>query len=104
VGGRLAMLLLRLTSDPVLRGVSTDDGFTIGRFSAQTIFLLPNMIAKIPNMGWIDAYFGYTRMDQFVGIPNVLLTPHISGVTLEATHRVSFMTVDSVVRVLKKAR
>jgi len=26
---------------------------------AQTIFLLPNMIAKIPNMGWIDSYFGY---------------------------------------------
>jgi (S)-sulfolactate dehydrogenase len=40
----------------------------------------------------------------FAGIPNVILTPHISGVTLEATHRVSFMTVDSVVRVLKKTR
>jgi (S)-sulfolactate dehydrogenase len=40
----------------------------------------------------------------FAGIPNVILTPHISGVTLEATHRVSFMTVDSVDRVLKKAR
>ncbi len=40
VGGRLAMLLLRLTSDPTLRGVQTDDGFTIGRFSAETLFLL----------------------------------------------------------------
>jgi (S)-sulfolactate dehydrogenase len=40
----------------------------------------------------------------FAGIPNVILTPHISGVTLEATHRVSFMTVDSVDRVLKKGR
>ena len=40
VGGRLAMLLLRLTSDPALRGVETDDGFTIGVFSAQTLFLL----------------------------------------------------------------
>jgi len=40
----------------------------------------------------------------FAGIPNVILTPHISGVTLEATHRVSFMTVDSVSRVLKKGR
>jgi (S)-sulfolactate dehydrogenase len=40
----------------------------------------------------------------FTGIPNVILTPHISGVTLEATHRVSFMTIDSVDRVLKKGR
>ena len=40
VGGRLAMLALRLTSDPSLNGVSTDDGFTIGRVSLQTLFLL----------------------------------------------------------------
>jgi (S)-sulfolactate dehydrogenase len=38
----------------------------------------------------------------FAGIPNVILTPHISGVTLEANHRVSLMTVDSVARILKK--
>ncbi len=40
----------------------------------------------------------------FAGIPNVILTPHISGVTVEANNRVSFMTVDSVARVLKKGR
>lgn len=40
----------------------------------------------------------------FAGIPNVILTPHISGVTLESNNRVSFMTVDSVARVLKKGR
>ena len=40
VGGRLAMLVLRLTSDPVLDGFSTDDGFTIGRVSTATLFLL----------------------------------------------------------------
>ena len=40
----------------------------------------------------------------FAGITNVILTPHISGVTLEANHRVSFMTVESVARVLKKGR
>ena len=36
----------------------------------------------------------------FTGLSNVILTPHISGVTVEAIHRVSFMTVDSVARVL----
>ncbi|HWC14098.1 MAG TPA: hypothetical protein VG929_05840 [Actinomycetota bacterium] len=40
VGGRLAMFLLRLTSDPSLRGAPTDDGFTIGSFTGDTMFLL----------------------------------------------------------------
>jgi hypothetical protein len=40
IGGRLAMLALRLTSDPALRGLETDDGFTIGIFSGATAFLI----------------------------------------------------------------
>jgi hypothetical protein len=40
VGGRLAMLLLRLTSPDLVVGVQSDDGFTIGRVSFSTIFLL----------------------------------------------------------------
>ncbi|MFN2490632.1 MAG: hypothetical protein ABR529_13050 [Actinomycetota bacterium] len=40
VGGRLAMFVLRLTSDPSLRGLETDDGFIIGRFSSETGFLV----------------------------------------------------------------
>jgi len=40
IGGRLAMLVLRLTSDPALRGLETDDDFTIGIFSAATMFLV----------------------------------------------------------------
>jgi hypothetical protein len=40
IGGRLAMFVLRLTSDPSLRGLKTDDDFTIGIFSGATLFLL----------------------------------------------------------------
>jgi hypothetical protein len=40
VGGRLAMLFLRLTSDDSLRGLKTDDDFTIGVFSGATFFLV----------------------------------------------------------------
>jgi hypothetical protein len=40
VGGRLAMFVLRLTSSDSVRGVESDDGFTIGKFSVQTVFLL----------------------------------------------------------------
>jgi len=40
VGGRLAMLLLRVTSSDALHGLQTDDDFTIGVISSATIFLL----------------------------------------------------------------
>ena len=40
VGGRVAMFVLRLTSDASVRGVVSDDGFTIGRFSSETLFLV----------------------------------------------------------------
>ena len=40
VVGRLAMFILRLTSDDFVRGAESDDGFTIGRFSLATGFLL----------------------------------------------------------------
>jgi hypothetical protein len=40
VGGRLAMFILRLTSDDALHGLATDDGFTIGAFTAATVFLV----------------------------------------------------------------
>jgi hypothetical protein len=40
IGGRLAMFVLRVTSDDSVRGIESDDGFTIGEFSASTGFLL----------------------------------------------------------------
>ncbi|MEX1009536.1 MAG: hypothetical protein WD271_17095 [Acidimicrobiia bacterium] len=40
LGGRLAMFVLRLTSDSSLHGLKTDDDFEIGKFSTDTIFLV----------------------------------------------------------------
>lgn len=41
VGGRLAMFVLRVTSDDSVRGLESDDGFTIGRFDLfSTLSLL----------------------------------------------------------------
>lgn len=40
VGGRLAMLILRLASAPSLEGAFTEDGLVIGRFSGESAFLL----------------------------------------------------------------
>jgi (S)-sulfolactate dehydrogenase len=39
--------------------------------------------------------------EVFRGVPNVILTPHVAGVTLEANMRVSVMTVENVLRELK---
>jgi hypothetical protein len=40
VGGRLAMRALFLTSDPSVRGLTSDDGFAIGQFSPQATMIL----------------------------------------------------------------
>lgn len=39
-GGRLAMFVLRLTSSDSVRGLDTDDGFTIGAFTGATLSLV----------------------------------------------------------------
>jgi hypothetical protein len=39
-GGRLAMLLLRITSDDYLHGLESDDGFVMGQISFATLFLV----------------------------------------------------------------
>lgn len=40
IGSRLAMFVLRITSDPALDGAKTDDGFVIGEFTGDTGFLV----------------------------------------------------------------
>ena len=41
IGGRLAMFVLRVTSDESVRGIKSDDGFVIGRFDfTSTVSLL----------------------------------------------------------------
>jgi (S)-sulfolactate dehydrogenase len=40
----------------------------------------------------------------FNGVPNLILTPHVAGVTREANDRISSITVDNVLKVLEAAR
>ena len=37
---------------------------------------------------------------HFEGCPNLLLTPHVAGVTVEANERVSFLIADKVLEAL----
>lgn len=46
---------------------------------------------------------GAGMAQAFAGVPNLLLTPHIAGVTSQANTRVSQLTVENVMRVLKDA-
>ena len=39
---------------------------------------------------------------KFVGVPNLILTPHVAGLTGESNHRLSAVTVESVLRVLNQ--
>ena len=76
VGGRVAMFVLRLTSDPALRGAKTDDGFTIGVFSSETLFLL-GVTAGLGILGglfylivrgWIPDRWRVVVMTVYVGL------------------------------------
>lgn len=51
IGSRLAMLLLRLTSPDAVRGVRSDDGFTIGRFTLAGTYSLLVLGAAIGLIG-----------------------------------------------------
>lgn len=50
-GGRLAMLLLRATSDDSVRGVTSDDGFTIGRLTIAGTYSLLLIGAAVGILG-----------------------------------------------------
>jgi (S)-sulfolactate dehydrogenase len=45
-----------------------------------------------------------TAAAQFADIPNLILTPHIGGVTIESNVRVSGVTMDNVCKVLEAAK
>ena len=45
-----------------------------------------------------------TAAALFAGIPNLILTPHIAGVTIESNVRVSGVTMDNVCEVLEASK
>ena len=51
IGGRLAMRLLFLTSSETVRGLTSDDGFIIGRFSPGDTFVLLVFATLIGTLG-----------------------------------------------------
>jgi hypothetical protein len=88
VGGRIAMFVLRLTSSPSLRGVETDDGFTIGAFSAATIFLVfiaafAGVVAGMSYLvvrRWLPARSRPWLAAAFAGVTGGALLVHPDGI------------------------
>ena len=44
-----------------------------------------------------------TSVERLRGVPNLILTPHIAGVTAEANKRVSLLTVENVMKAFEQA-
>jgi hypothetical protein len=74
VGGRLAMLVLRLTSSDALRGMLTDDEFEIGAITAATFFLL-GLAAAVG--GVAGAIYGAAR--PFLPVRRVAVAAAVGG-------------------------
>lgn len=58
IGGRLAMFILRVTSDDSVRGVETEDGFTIGRFDLLDTLNLLAVTAALGSVVGLIVVFG----------------------------------------------
>lgn len=58
VGGRLAMLLLRLTTERSIQGIESDDGFLMGRFTVGNSFSLLIVCTVLGSIGGLVVVFG----------------------------------------------
>jgi hypothetical protein len=99
LGGRLAMFLLRVTSDPSLRGLETDDGFEIGSFTGSTIFLVALCVAGgvlgglfyLAVRSWAPRRYRAVAMATFVGLAGgaTIIKPDGIDFTLVEPHALS---------------
>lgn len=103
VGGRVAMFVLRLTSDHSVRGIQSDDGFTIGRFdplSTMNLLFVTTIMGAIVGLiviagrpflprrgmplawGLAGAITGGAILINKDGVDFTLLEPHLLAVSL----------------------
>ena len=58
VGGRLAMLLLRFTTDTSIKGIESDDGFTMGQFTVGNSLSLLAVCTVLGSVGGLVVVLG----------------------------------------------
>jgi hypothetical protein len=72
IGGRLAMLLLRFTTDGSIRGIESDDGFTMGIFDLSSTLSLLLVCTVLGNVGGLIVVLGrpfFARRFALIGWP-----------------------------------
>ena len=95
VGGRLAMLLLRFTTEPSIKGVESDDGFVMGRFTAVDTFSLLMLCTILGSIGGLIVVFGrpfFPRAFAYIGWP--IAAGAIVGATIIKSDGVDFTLLD----------
>jgi hypothetical protein len=88
IGGRIAMFVLRLTSDSSLRGRETDDGFIIGDVTGDSFFLILFVTAigtaggvfYLGVRGWIPKRHRALAMGLFGGAVGGAAVIHPDGI------------------------
>jgi hypothetical protein len=91
IGGRLAMLLLRFTTDGSIRGIESDDGFTMGRFDLSSTISLLVVCTVLGSIGGLIVVFGkpfFARSYAMVGWP--IAAGAIVGATIIKADGVDF--------------
>lgn len=97
VGGRLAMLLLRFTTETSIKGIESDDGFTMGRFDGSSTFSLLMLCTILGSVGGLIVVFGrpfFPRRYTMVGWP--LAAGAIVGATIVKDDGVDFNLLEPV--------
>ena len=94
VGGRLAMLLLRLTSPDDVLGLTSDDGFEIGVVSADTVQLLLAM-AMLGGINGVVYAAVRTALPERVRLPLwVALAVTLGGATIVHEDGIDFTLLE----------
>jgi len=95
VGGRLAMLLLRFTSDDSIRGLESDDGFIMGRFTLGGTLSLLVVTTVLGSVGGLIVAAGRPFFPaRFVMIGWALAAGAIVGSIIVRSDGVDFTLLD----------
>lgn len=95
VGGRLAMLLLRFTTDVSVKGVESDDGFTMGRFDVSSTMTLLLVCSVLGSIGGLIVAFGRPFLPQrYMLAAWPLAAGAIVGATIIKSDGVDFTLLD----------
>jgi hypothetical protein len=94
-GGRLAMMLLRFTTDASIKGIESDDGFTMGQFTIGNSLSLLLVCTVLGSVGGLVVVFGrpfFPRRYTLIGWP--LAAGAIVGATIIKSDGVDFTLLE----------